>query len=188
MKEIVKPALVLFIITAVAAALLGVVSETTKSAIAEQTAKTQAVAMQEVLPEAEEFKLDETAELTGTIQSVNIGYKGGEICGYVLNVQPAGGFGGKIDIMVGISADSVMTGLKVLSHSETPGLGAKSTDPEFYGQYSQKSEFPLTVVKTGASGANEIQAITSATITSVAVTDGANEAYAWYSANIGGAK
>ncbi len=185
MKEIVRPAAVLLIITAVAAALLGFVSETTKVAIEEQTAKTQAEAMQAVLPDADEFKKDEAAKLSGTIVSVNVGYQGGEICGYVINVQPSG-FGGPIDTMVGISADGSIMGMKVLSHSETPGLGAKSTEPAFYEQYAGK-QAPLNVIKSGTPKDNEIQAITSATITSSAVTSGVNEAYDWYSNNIGGA-
>ena len=51
MNEIIKPAVVLLIITVVAAMLLGVVSETTKEAIAAQTAKTESEAMAAVMPE-----------------------------------------------------------------------------------------------------------------------------------------
>ena len=184
MKEIVRPAAVLLIITAVAAALLGFVSETTKVAIEEQTAKTQAEAMQAVLPDADEFKKDEAAELSGTIVSVNVGYQGGEICGYVINVQPSG-FGGPIDTMVGISSDGSIMGMKVLSHSETPGLGARATEE---GEGSFKSQFEgfsgnLAVTKDGG----DIVPITSATITSRAVTSGVKEAVDWVAEN-GGAK
>lgn len=194
MKEIGVPAIRLFIISAVCALLLGFCSELTKPAIAEQTKKTQDEAMQAVLPEADSFALDEAAnletELSTTqkipISSVNVGTKGGEVVGYVINVQPSG-FGGVVDTMVGIGVDGEIKGLKVLSHSETPGLGAKSTEPAFYEQFTGKTSAPLTVIKSGTPGDSDIQAITSATITSTAVTNGANVAYDWY-VNNGGAK
>lgn len=186
MKDIIKPAVILLIITAVAAALLGMVSEITAPAIAAQTAKTQSEAMKQVLPNAEEFKLDESAELTGTMVSVNVGYSGGEICGYVINVRP-NGFGGAIDTMVGISSEGTIEGLNILSHAETPGLGAKAKEPAFYEQFAGKVSAPLSVIKAGTPAETEIQAITSATITSQAVADGANEAYDWFVKN-GGAK
>lgn len=185
MKEIVKPAAILLIITAVAAALLGVVQSVTAPAIAEQSAKTQAEAMKAVLPDADEFKAYEGFEPEGVVVAVNEAYKGGELCGYVINVQPSG-FGGIVDTMVGISNDGIIQGMKVLSHSETPGLGAKSTDPSFSDQFKGKKA-PLTVIKSGTPGESDIQAITSSTITSKAVTSGVNEAYDWY-VNNGGAK
>lgn len=196
MKDIIRPAVILLLITAVSGALLGMVSEVTKGPIAVQEEKTRSEGMKEVAPDADEFKLDEEAQKkienkeygeNSTISSVYISYKGGEQIGYVITVNPSG-FGGAVGTMVGISMDQSITGLKVLmGHSETPGLGAKSTDPSFSEQYVGKSSFPLSVIKSGTPGDNEIAAITSATITSTAVTDGANEAYEWF-INNGGAK
>lgn len=186
MNGIVKPASILMVITVVAGMCLGLISEVTKGPIAAQTKKTQDEAMAAVLPSADEFKLDEAAPLSGTVKGINVAYKGGEICGYVINVQPSG-FGGGIDTMVGINTEGVVEGVKILSLSETPGLGAIATEPEFYNQYAGKSSMPLTVIKSGTPGDSEIQAITSATITSAAITDGVNEAYEWFKKN-GGAK
>lgn len=184
MNEMIKPAGILLIITAVAAMLLGVVSETTKEAIAAQSAKTEQTAMEAVLPgEGLEFEsvLDvaagDTAE--GTISKISKAKLNGETFGYVVTVAPSG-FGGAVNTMIGIDNEGVVTGLRVLSHAETPGLGALSTDPSFYEQFSGKSG-SLAVQKDGG----EIQAITSATITSRAVTDGANEALEWFAANGG---
>lgn len=187
MKDILKPAIVLFIITAVAAAILGAVQSITEPAILAQTKKTQAEAMQQVLPDAESFEEMNGLDFSTSavpIVSVNKGLKGGEVCGYVVNVQP-GGFGGIVDTMVGISLDGTLTGLKVLTHSETPGLGAKATDPSFYEQYTGKQP-ELEVIKAGNANDSQIMAITSATITSSAVTDGANAAFQWVQENLGG--
>ena len=180
-KEIIKPAAVLLIITAIAAALLGAVESITAPAIAEQNAKTQAAAMQAVFADAEEFAAVEGFEPTGKIVAVYEAIAGGEVSGYVINVKPDG-FGGGIDTMVGIANDGTITGLKVLSHSETPGLGAKATEDSFQSQFAGKSG-NVAVTKDGG----EINSITSATITSRAVANGANEALQWFADN-GGAK
>ena len=83
--------------------------------------------------------------------------------------------------MVGIGADGVIQGVRILSHAETAGLGAKSTEPVFYEQYNNLSGGNFAVQKDGGS----IVVITGATITSRAVTAGVNEAYDWFAANGG---
>ena len=184
MNEIVKPAFVLLVITAVAAMLLGFVSETTKEAIAQQALKTEQAAMAETLPgEGLEFEtMLNTASgdaADGTITKVAKATKDGETFGFVVTANPSG-FGGAVSTMVGIDADGVITGLRILSHAETPGLGAIATDPSFYEQFAGKSG-EVKVTKDGG----EINAITSATITSRAVSDGATEALNWVAANGG---
>jgi len=107
----------------------------------------------------------------------------GEKAGYVVALSPEG-YSGKIDMMVGISsAGETVTGMRVLRHTETPGLGAMAVRESFYGKFDGRSLTPLTVVKS-APGENEIDAITSATITTRAITGAVNEAITWY----GGAK
>ena len=169
-KEVVKPAVVLLLISAVAAA-----SEVTKEPIALQNEKTLNESMKAVMPEASSFEQLTDAELTGTITAVYQADNGG----YVLTTEP-GGFGGAVKTMVGIDADGVITGLRVTGHSETPGLGAKSTEPEFYEQFAGKSG-SVAVTKDGG----EIVPITSSTITSRAVCAGAQEALDWVAANGG---
>lgn len=173
-QEVVKPAVVLLLISAVAAACLGVVSEVTKEPIAIQAEKTLNESMQAVMPEASSFEqLD--VEPTGTITAVYQADNGG----YVITTEPSG-FGGVVATMVGIDAEGVITGLRVTSHSETPGLGAKSTEPSFYEQFVGKSG-SVTVTKDGG----EIVPITSSTITSRAVCSGAQEALDWVAENGG---
>lgn len=179
MNQITIPAIKLFIISFVCALLLGLCSEITKEPIAAQEKKTQDDAMMAVLPNAtfEEIEF----EPSGTITMVNQAKdSSGNVIGYVINCAPSG-FGGNVGMMVGVDTEGVITGLRVLSHSETPGLGALSTDPSFYEQFSGKSG-NLAVNKDNG----DIVAITGATITSRAVTSGANEAIEWVSQKVGG--
>ncbi len=173
-KEVVKPALVLLLISAVAAACLGAVSEITKEPIDQQAKKTLNESMKAVMPEASSFEELEV-EKEGTITAVYQADNGG----FVLTTEPSG-FGGAVKTMVGIDAEGVITGLRVTGHAETPGLGAKATDPSFYEQFGGKSG-TVTVTKDGG----EIVPITSATITSRAVCSGAQEALDWVAANGG---
>ena len=169
-KAVVKPAIVLLLISAIAAGILGVVSEVTAAPIAAQNEKS----LKAVMPDASSFELLD-ADLTGTITAVYKGDNGG----FVITTEP-GGFGGAVKTMVGIDADGTITGLRVTGHSETAGLGAKATDPSFYEQFTGKSG-SVSVTKDGG----EIVPITSATITSRAVCVGAQEALDWVAANGG---
>ncbi len=173
-KEIVRPAVVLLIITAVAAMLLGIVSEVTAEPIRIQNEKTLATSMQAVMPDATSFEELEI-EPTGTITAAYKADNGG----FVLTVAPKG-FSGAVNTMVGITADGTITGVRVTGHSETPGLGAKATEEAFYSQFDGQSG-SVAVSKDGG----QIQAITSATITSRAVCNGVQEALDWVAANGG---
>ena len=173
-KAVIKPAIVLLVIAGVAAGLLGVVNAVTAAPIAAQNEKTLNEGMAAVMPEASTFEAVEF-EASGTITGVYAADCGG----YVITTAP-GGFGGAVNTMVGIDADGVITGLRVTGHSETPGLGAKSTEPAFYEQFTGASG-SVTVTKDGGT----IVPITSSTITSRAVCAGAQEALDWVAANGG---
>ena len=96
----------------------------------------------------------------------------------------AKGYVGDVTVMVGIGADGKVTGIEILSHDETPGLGANSTKPEFKNRFVGKSGV-LMVSKTSNEGQN-VQAITAATITSKAVTSAVNASLSAYAAIKGG--
>ncbi len=180
MKDIFKTGLILLIISVIAAMSLALTNEVTKDKIIEQRAMANELAKMQVLPEATRFE-DVTGEMAteiienyAPIVEAYIGYgSSDEIVGYVFKSKPTG-FGGPMDVVTGINLNSEVTGLRVGSHQETPGLGAKGTDAAYYEQYAGKSAAELIgVSKTAASG-NDIQAITGATITSDAITVGAN--------------
>jgi electron transport complex protein RnfG len=88
------------------------------------------------------------------------------------------GYADKIEILIGFDhALKTITGLFVLDQKETPGLGNKIIEPAWRGQFKDKStQTPLSVVKTGAKAAHEINAITGATISSKSVTGIINSA------------
>lgn len=186
-KEIISLGLILFLITAIAAVILGGAYQVTKEPIAIQQKKENDDAMKEVLPKAETFEKQEIQlDETSIIKEVNQGKTGSDVAGYAIKVSPKG-YAGLIEMMVGISEDGKVEGIKILNHSETPGLGAKAPEPEFSGQYKGKSiEQPIVVVKADPAKDNEIKAITGATISSNAVTTGVNEAINFYNEQLKG--
>ena len=179
MKNILIPALALFLTTAISTALLGIARDFTAAPIEMQRKKTQEKAMNEVLPDASAFTEISFAP-TGSITRIFEGEKDGAVTGYVVELSPSG-YGGEINMVVGISKENdLVSGMRILNHSETPGLGALAAEENFYTRFNGKKLSPLTVVKTSPSADNEIEAITASTITSRAVTNAVNEAIEWY--------
>ena len=159
--------LTLFVITAVVAGLLGFVNYMTADTIAAQTAQKAEAARRQVL-EAKDYEPMDVPEGSGVTEA----YRAGELS-YVVRVSP-NGFGGAIDMMVGISADGTVTGVAIVSQSETASLGANCTREDFRAQFTGRSG-TLAVSKDGG----EIDALTGATVTSRAVTQGVNTALAF---------
>lgn len=177
-SAVLKPALTLFVICLVVTALLAGTNLLTKDQIAEQERITAEESRRIVLSEAEAF---EEAE------SCYIGTSGGETVGYVFETE-AKGYGGTVKVMTGIDVEGNITGVVILSHSETPGLGANAERASFTDQYKQAApEGGITLVKNKAPAEGEVEALTGATITSRAVTDAVNAAIEQYNAVKGGA-
>ena len=167
--------LVLLIISVLVALLLSFTNSVTKEKIAQNKAKEQSEALLAVLPGAKDFVKAEFVE-NELVKAVYEAKSGNDFVGYCVNVTPSG-YGGVLDIMVGINPDMTLSGIKIVSHSETPGLGAKSTDERFTNQFKdKKTDVPLSVIKSGTPKDNEIVAISGATITSTAVKNGVNAA------------
>jgi electron transport complex protein RnfG len=194
MKDIIKTGLVLLLVSVIAALALGMTNEVTKDKIAEQRYMANEQAKKEVLSVAASFEditgedLNAIIEKFDPIKEAYVGLDAsGNPIGYVFKSTPTG-FGGPIEVVTGIDLNGTVTGLRVGSHNETPGLGAKAKDEAFFGQYADKSSSSaIGTSKTAASG-NDIQAITGATISSVAVSNGANasiEAFNWILENGG---
>ena len=179
---IVKLASILFAIVFIATLLLTLCNYLTKDTIAELNLKTAEEAKQEVIAGAtfEEIEIDEQlkAELEKdyTYKAAYKAEKDGKFAGYCVNVAPAG-FGGDIDMIVGVNESFNISGVKIITMAETPGLGAKAQEEDFYRQFADGKKGTLTVKKNAKNPSeSEIAAISGATITSQAVTDGANYA------------
>ena len=177
-NEFVQLGGILCAITLVVALALGAVNAVTAGPIAEQNAQKIKDSLENVMPGAESEQIDvpegttvttETKNATSvTILSAYKMTKDGADAGYCVEVGPTG-FGGAVDTMVGIDSDGKVTGISVISaSSETPGLGARSTEPEFQAQFAEQVGTEVAVAKDGGS----IDALTGATITSRAVSEG----------------
>ena len=175
----------LLVIAAVSGGVLGLVYGVTKDAIAEVDQKKNEAAIQAVLPLEGEitYKADTLSyDYEGTTLTFpcNLAYDAnGNFQGAAVKTSESG-FGGKIDMMVGFLADGTIKGTSVLSHSETPGLGANMTG-KFDDQFVDKNpaDFKLTVSKDGG----DVDAITAATITSRAFSKAVDKAYKAFEAN-----
>lgn len=189
-KIMLKEAGILFAITLIAGLLLGVVYELTKEprrlrqeeAIREACIavfpqeKEQGVELHfepiEYFPSAElQSELAENGVELGTVyKTVN----DGAFYGYVVESASSKGYGGDIVLYVGVGQDGTVNGVSILEISETAGLGMEAPNvltPQFSGR--KVDSFVYT--KTGAKpGSNEVDAITSATITTRAVTNAVN--------------
>jgi electron transport complex protein RnfG len=179
MKEIAKLGVILLIIGSVAAALLAMTYELTIDQILQQRLIKDQTARMEVFPGAETFEaapeevLNEIKSINPAIADVYQAMAAGEVKGYVIKTRP-GGFGGSIDVVTGFNLEGEITGLRVGTHEETPGLGANITLPDFYTQFEGLNLNKKVGVNKVSPGDNEIQAIAGATISSQAVTDGVN--------------
>ncbi|ASW43033.1 RnfABCDGE type electron transport complex subunit G [Clostridium isatidis] len=185
MKENFKLGGILLVICVIAASLLGAVNNLTKEAILENSKISQAD-LTYLLSEADSIK-DAAVELKeeSNIKEVYEAVKGTDIIGHVIKFTSKG-FHGDIDFAIAISEDKI-TGLKVMAHNETPGLGAKIKEEEFTARFRNKpiKEY-LKVVKVEPSSDNEVQAVTGATVSSNATINGVNEAIAFYLTEIKG--
>lgn len=164
-KEILRLGGILCIITLVVALMLSGVNLLTRDIIAQNTLRAENDARAEIIP-AESF------EDVG--DGIYAAKKSGEIIGYCVSVESSG-FGGKISMIVGINTDKSVAGVRIISHSETAGLGAKAAEPTFTDSFMGAS-FPLSVTKTTPENNTQITAISGATITSNAVVTGVNSA------------
>lgn len=183
MKKIKFPAwAVLFTITLIAGLLLAFTNGLTLPVIAEQTEKAAETSRAAVLPEAESFVLLETAD-DAPVDWCYAGMAGDEVVGHVAQAT-VGGFGGDIEVIVGVDQDGVITGVSVggPNFQETAGLGEKTRSEEFRGQYIGKVA-PLRVIKAGqAAGEDTIDSVTAATISSNAVNGAVNDIAAYVAA------
>ena len=186
-KAILKPALTLFAICLVVTALLAGTNLLTKDKIAEQDAENTRIAMSAVAPEGSEFgdKMDISDAVAaaasaqgGKIVEMYPMTNGGADAGYVVKVS-ASGSQGTITMMVGVDANKAITGISVISHSETSGIGTKvvGNEPNSAGE-------PVLDQFVGMSGSGSLVvgknviAVSGATVSTKGITMGANAALA----------
>lgn len=189
--ESLRNTFIMLAITVVAGSVLGIVYEKTKDPIAVMEARTRQNACRKVFYNAAEFS-DSVLEDNRPAEGFESNYPGAEItdcilalddngdtAGYVIEVVSHEGYGGDIDFYVGISNDGTVNGISFISISETAGLGMRADEvlsPQFHNRRAEWFE----VTKNGVEKENDIDAISSATITSKAVTGGVNAALEYF--------
>ena len=188
MNKIIKNTIILTIITLISGLGLGFVYEITKDPIAQAQDAAKKEAWQAVFPDADvdAFEAVEVDQKVADQVVNDLGIKAtiDEVCtvgedGYVITTTDKEGYGGDIQITVGITADGTVSGISILSIGDTAGLGMRATEPTFYEQYKDKQTDKFYVSKDGGEG-EPIDALSGATITSRAVTGAVNAALAYY--------
>jgi len=168
---------VLFGITLVSSAAVGLVNMITAEPIAAAKAQATVDALGNVLP-----SFDESTKSDLTIDEMPIAVytatASGEIVGYAVETMSKNGFGGAVRLMVGFLPSGEVNNVNVLEQAETPGLGTKMCDEgnpllaSFRGK--NPADMKLAVKKDGG----DVDALTAATISSRAYVDAMARAYA----------
>ena len=205
MNTILKNTISITVITLVAGLALGVVQDITAGPIAAQAEKSKEEAYKTVFEDASgfsEYSLDDKGQaedLVGylndngfsaqTIDEIMVAEDAsGETLGYAFTITDSEGYGGDIQFAMGVQNDGTLNGISILSISETAGLGMKATTDDFKNQFKDKNVEKFTYTKTGASSDDEIDAISGATITTNAMTNGVNAGLCAFRSVEGGAE
>ena len=182
-NNFVKLAGVLFIISAVAAGALAWLNDATKEKIAQNdlSASMSPEVIQAVAPGADTFVPYEDAALVESIKAENAKFvdlltivdgSGNAMGTVVQTLTPTPGYGGDMELYVGIDKDGKFTGMSVIAHSETSGLGTRTTEPGFWNQF---------VGKDASAEIVDYDAISGVTKSSVAFVSAVNNAISVYS-------
>lgn len=200
-KALIKDALTLTVITLIAGLLLGLVQMITKKPIEKQNEKTQMEAYAQVFKKADSFEKidgvnpekDSAAVLKkaglsvhNTIDGIVKAVSGSDDLGYVVTVTNSEGYGGDITLTLGVTSEGEITGIAFTELNETPGLGMKAEQSEFRKQFRGIKADKIKYTKSGASKDDEIDALSGATITTNAVTNGVNAGLAYVNSLKGG--
>jgi len=141
---------ILFLIAAISAGLLAFLNDSTKDLIDknEAMAATSPEVLEAVMPGSVMFIDIEDTALIDTIKAENAKFvnlqvavdaSNNELGHVVRTFSTVAGYGGDMELFVGISPDGKITGINVVSHSETSGLGSKTTEPDFISQFIGKA-------------------------------------------------
>ena len=171
MKETIKLGVILLIISVVSAGILAGSNELTKDKIAQIELEGSLGAITEIFSGADKFEaideleFEEIVAANEFVEEILEVYNGDEVTGYSIKTMTTG-YDGNILMVTGFSSDGEVLGMRLLEHSETPGLGAKAEEPEYTDQYIGKS----------ASEEIKVEALSGATLTSRGVQSGVNDA------------
>lgn len=158
------------LVIAATCAILSTVHMLTDLNTARAEVRQQQELLAQVMPKADYSS--ETPYRANGAMSIQAGYTGeGEMVGYCVEVQSQG-FGGVITLVVGVDMDGKVSGVAVIDHHETNGVGTEAMARGALQRYVGRSGTLRT------SGDNAVDTVTGATATSKAITAGVNRALA----------
>lgn len=174
-ESVVQMVAVLTLTCFVAGLALAFTYNKTKARIAEAELASQLSSVKKVLPAFEGAPEVKELDIDGCMQTFYVGKKDGRVVGVATRAESVG-YGGTVAMLVGVDPSGAISGMALLAHQETPGLGAKAGSNDFLNQFKGKvladSAAAIRVTKDGG----DIDAITAATITSRTVADAATKA------------
>ena len=135
-KDFVMPIAVLTIICLVITALLALTNSATEPVIRQSALERAEAARAEIIPDADGFELIEAESLPSTVKEV---YKATNDTGYVFMLTTMG-YGGEMDLILGMDNEGKIIDVKTLKHSETKGMGSKTAEEPFRSQFPGKDE------------------------------------------------
>ena len=169
MKSILNMALRLALICAVGAFALANVADATRAPIAASEARAQREAVEAVLPSFARLAIDTLQTETGKEALYFSGVGDGGLTGTAFKSSSGLGYSGTIEIMMGVDTEGKISGVRVLRHAETPGLGANYAAPEMLDEF-YKGRLVTDNWKLKKDG-GEVDAVTGATVTGRAIAD-----------------
>lgn len=186
-NNVVRLGVILCIISALAAGVLAFTNNITKDRIllAEELASSGPEVAQAVIPGSATFELYEDKTLIDKIKSENAKFVELRICkdssgkelGYgIRTLSTVPGYGGDIEIFLGVSPEGKILGMKVVANSETAGLGTKILEPKFQNQFMGKDTGNEIKVSKSNPKDDEILAVSGATRSSKSITSAVNNA------------
>ena len=177
-SAILKPTLALFIITLAAAVIMGLAYIVTEEPILQARHRSEMDAIASLIPDNHRMEFVYLDDHDSSLTRLAISYNAaGERLGYVFSAAPSG-YSGAVFMMTAVSPEGIIQGVRIVSHTETPGLGSHVTAEWFTSQFEGRSG----VLSASANPATpqEIDAIASATISVNAVLRGVNDAVAFF--------
>lgn len=178
LRSIISPTVALTVICLVVAVALALTYSLTKPMLQQRQQQTATAANKKVMPDAHSFN-EKKIDAFVYYEAVD---EDGKVIGYVFDTT-AKGYSSEFTIKTGISSRGKIVGIDLLNLNETPGLGQNALEDDFLNQY--KTDVPkggFSVVKSDAQQPDQILALTGATITAQAVTNGVNKAIEIYTA------
>jgi len=176
-----KPVIALFMFCLVSGGIIAAVYTITLEPIREQTSRREHEAIELLIPGFADFSYEYIDEDSVLTRISTVYDAGGSTLGYIFFASP-GGYGGRIDMMVAFDISGEILGIRIINHTETPGLGSQITADWFTGQFMGRSG--VLQWSRNPQTSQEVDVIAHSTISVNAVLRGVNDAVEYFERNL----